>query len=323
MLCGGNTAAYKFALSRALLDVARLGRATVTLPELAPHFARHLLMHLRTGQAQGTMPTSLFLEAGVAHLRGQLDLDAFHDVTVKHAFRYVLDLYHRLPGGESSVPFYVMPSRGTRMLTLTQALLGLAETQRQQLEHEIEARWSLVEHAWTQKRLGLPGQRPLAVDRALDDLVLLPWRNQARVRLTPLRPALSGYQKSRCFYCFAPIDTANGRDCHVDHFFPWIVGFHLPQADLNRVWNLVLACPSCNAGEAGKGDAVPARRFLERLHRRNTDLIDSHHPLRDTLIQDTGTTEPQRWGFLVAMEAQALRYRPRRWSGRSEHEMAF
>lgn len=44
VLFGGTTAAYKFALSHAPLDVARLGRTTVTLPELAPHFAQHLLI---------------------------------------------------------------------------------------------------------------------------------------------------------------------------------------------------------------------------------------------------------------------------------------
>lgn len=323
ILFGPNTASYKFAFGRALLDLAQLGRSSVTLPELAPLRVHHILMHLKGGQAQSTMTDGLFLKAGIAHLNGQLDADSLDDLTAKHAFRYVLDLFHRLPKGESSVKFYLRSKQGKRTLTLTDELLRLTELERQQLAEEIEARWNLVEHAWTQQHLGLPGSRPIVVDHDSQDLVLLPWRNQSRKSLTHLRPALSGYQKSCCFYYFQPMDTTSGQSCHIDHFFPWIVGFQIPQADLNRVWNLVLACPSCNAGESGKWDAIPVRRFLERLHRRNTYLIDSHHPLRDTLIQDTGNTEAQRWQFLTELESHALTYRSRRWVGPPELEAVF
>jgi hypothetical protein len=43
---------------------------------------------------------------------------------------------------------------------------------------------------------------------------------------------------------------------------------------------------------------VPSLPYLERLHARNEWLIDSHHPLRETIIRQTGASEPDRRGFL-------------------------
>ncbi|WP_291432027.1 HNH endonuclease [Deinococcus sp.] len=264
------------------------------------------------------MPGSVFLEGAAAHLRGQLDGDTFHALTVQHAFRYVLDVYHRLPGGESAVEFFQLQRGRRRSLVLTDALLGLTPDQRTQLAAEVEARWTLVEHAWSQRTGALI--RSPTYDDATGELVLVPWRHQTRVPLTPLRPALSGYQKGHCFYCYAPIDTTSGAACHVDHVFPWVLGYRLQNTDLNAVWNLVLACTDCNSGKGGK---LPAQRFVERLHRRNSYLIDSHHPLRAALIQDTGATPKARWAFLTSLETFALDNRPHRWNGRPEHAPVF
>ena len=99
-------------------------QTSVTLAELAPHFARHILNHVQTGQVQGTMRSSIFLDAAQAQVNGQLDLEDFHAITAQQAFRYVLDLYHRLPGGETSVQFYVQ-ERKPRRLVLTDRAPGL------------------------------------------------------------------------------------------------------------------------------------------------------------------------------------------------------
>ncbi|MEG2750163.1 MAG: HNH endonuclease, partial [Acinetobacter sp.] len=42
----------------------------------------------------------------------------------------------------------------------------------------------------------------------------------------------------------------------------------------------------------------PSVSLLERLHKRNEYLITSHHPLRETLISQTGFTELSRRNFL-------------------------
>jgi len=64
------------------------------------------------------------------------------------------------------------------------------------------------------------------------------------------------------------------------------------------VANLVLACTDCNRGVNGKFAQLPAIPLLERLHDRNEYLITSHHPLRETLIAQTGGTTEKRQQFL-------------------------
>ncbi len=61
---------------------------------------------------------------------------------------------------------------------------------------------------------------------------------------------------------------------------------------------LVLACRPCNRGENGKSARIPSLALLERLHTRNEYLINNHHPLKDTLIQQTGENEQSRRDFL-------------------------
>jgi len=44
--------------------------------------------------------------------------------------------------------------------------------------------------------------------------------------------------------------------------------------------------------------SIPTDDLVERLHLRNEYFIGSHHPLRETLIQQTGLTEPDRRYYL-------------------------
>jgi len=43
---------------------------------------------------------------------------------------------------------------------------------------------------------------------------------------------------------------------------------------------------------------VPALHLLERLLQRNEWLIGSHHPLRETIMAQTGRNESERRAFL-------------------------
>ncbi|MBM3484947.1 MAG: hypothetical protein FJX66_16875 [Alphaproteobacteria bacterium] len=129
----------------------------------------------------------------------------------------------------------------------------------------------------------------------------------------------------RCFYCFAEVTvvTTHAALADVDHFFPRVLpqlGVRLP---LDGVWNLVLACRNCNRGADGKSSRLPALRFLERLHTRNEFLISSHHPLRETLIAQTGDTAAVRAAFLKGMYEGALGILLHRWEPKAENEDAF
>jgi hypothetical protein len=93
----------------------------------------------------------------------------------------------------------------------------------------------------------------------------------------------------------------------VDHFFPHSLSSYGIAHPINGVWNLVLACQNCNRGVGGKFDQLPYLRYLERLDKRNEFLIDSHHPLRETLIQQTGQSRTARQYFLWNNYQQAIR----------------
>jgi hypothetical protein len=124
-----------------------------------------------------------------------------------------------------------------------------------------------------------------------------------RVNLAATRPALNGYQRGRSFYCRAamPLITAD-----VDHFFPWILRERREMPDADGIWNLVLACRRRNRGEQGKFAAVPASALVARLHERNEWLIESHHPLRETIMLQTGTDREAGASFLRARQRIAL-----------------
>ena len=83
--------------------------------------------------------------------------------------------------------------------------------------------------------------------------------------------------------------------------------------NINGVWNLVLACRTCNRGEGGKFDLVPSLLLIERLHRRNEFLIASHHPLRDALMMQTGALEQERAAFLQKNYDAAVTHRIACW----------
>ncbi len=76
----------------------------------------------------------------------------------------------------------------------------------------------------------------------------------------------------------------------------------------NGVSNLVLACTDCNRGVNGKFANLPALPLLQRLHERNEYLITSHHPLRETLIVQTGCSTEKRQQFLQQLDLRGLRF---------------
>ena len=146
-----------------------------------------------------------------------------------------------------------------------------------------------------------------------------------RSSLTSCRDALNGYQKGKCFYCFQEISiVANALDlADIDHFHPRMLMQSSLSVQLDGVWNLVLACRDCNRGADGKSSRLPERKFLQRLDTRNEFLIASHHPLRETLMAQTGTNRDERIRFLNEVFTVAAESLIHRWKPRYEHETAF
>jgi 5-methylcytosine-specific restriction endonuclease McrA len=220
--------------------------------------------------------------------------------------------------------FFVDDRKSRKGITLTDNLLVLARTtQAANLPVEVEARWRLAETAWS---LALPPQL-LAVQYDSDLESLFVEVPSARISITGCRDALNGYQKGRCFYCFRDILIARGPESNVDvdHFFPLALNQfpEFVQMNLNGVWNLVLACEDCNRGVGGKFMRVPTTRYLERLHCRNQFYIESHHPLRETLMNQTGQLEIHRRDFLQRVHKEATARLLHHWKPAHEQAPVF
>jgi hypothetical protein len=228
-------------------------------------------------------------------------------------------------GEETPARFFVDERRSRKGIALTDELLSLGEAyQHGNLGREVEARWRLVETAWS---LDIASNLLVARYDPLVGNITVERSGDRRVSVTSCRHALNGYQKGKCFYCSTDITVAgtdvpsgDGEYCEVDHFFPHTLIRSLPakSVNLNGVWNLVLSCQSCNRGKEGKSARVPKIRYLKRLSRRNEYLIDSHHPLRETLRIQTGRTYAKRRAFLRWMDELAIQKLLVRWEPRDE-----
>ena len=64
----------------------------------------------------------------------------------------------------------------------------------------------------------------------------------------------------KCFYCGKLLDSGK---VNLDHFVPWSF------IKDDNLWNLVLACPTCNRS---KNDKLPDEKYLELLVKRNYEL---------------------------------------------------
>ncbi|MEG3898110.1 MULTISPECIES: hypothetical protein [unclassified Microcoleus] len=300
ILFGANAASYKFALAQSLLELAPGGKTLIALDELAEPYARHTLEHLRLCDSQSvqTKVPYPFLEACRQYNREEISYDQLIGITAKEGLKVVLDKFHNLNSSAIPTRFFTNERLGSRAkaIALTDELFRLLESnQAQNLPAEIESRWRLVETAW---ELGI-SRNLIAVGYDAEESLLFTQSNR-RTNITSCRSALNGYQKGKCFYCFGEISIVSGAGdlTDVDHFFPYAIRNEIAQS-VDGVWNLVLACVTCNRGSGGKFHRLPHQRFLERLHKRNEFFIDSHHPLGETIKLQTGKSKPHRRSCLT------------------------
>jgi hypothetical protein len=287
VLFGRNVASYKFALAKCIIELASEGRDRVSLQDLAVPFSQHLCDHLRAAPRQSTSAQSKFLDACRQYNAGSIDADQLRDTTVRMGFNNVIEAFHTVGTGEVGVRFFGDNRKSvTPGIVFTDELNELAAADGSDALAETEARWRLVETAWD---LSLSTSL-IAYDSSRQLLV----PSVRRVALTSARDALNGYQKGRCFYCYRSVSIIGGADDHALQRHNVIEG-------LDLVWNLVLACSDCNRGPEGKFDAVPAVTYLDRLFKRNEYLIMSNHPLRETLIHQTGPTSELRHAHFQAV----------------------
>lgn len=82
-----------------------------------------------------------------------------------------------------------------------------------------------------------------------------------RNNLAPYRQILyNEFEQHKCFYCGKDLDPLRA---HVDHFVPWSF------IKDDKLWNFVLACPTCNIS---KNDKLATEPYLYDLRQRNDSL---------------------------------------------------
>lgn len=322
ILFGNNVASYKFALAESLIEIIPTGRSTITLEELAEPYTRYICTHIAKSPRQTTSNSSEFLETCRKFNEGMTSKDELIGTAVKLGFNNVIDAFHNVNGNKLPVSFFEKDySRGNKKIILTDEIYKLKGLDvYDNLKQEAEARWKLVETSWNLRI----SRNLLNVKYDNEEEVFFVDNNLKRKDVTSARSALNGYQKGKCFYCFDDITVCIGgqNPCDVDHFFPHTMQKYVPFANLDGVWNLVLACKDCNRGTDGKFARRPARRYLKRLAKRNEFLISSHHPLRETLITQTGNNYEERKNFYLKAYEQAKLLGPE-WTTEQRGEEVF
>jgi hypothetical protein len=296
VLYGRNTASYKFALASALLEMRPQAGQLIKLDELAPAFALSIAKHLATSPKQITTAKGKFIDACLSYNQDQ-NLDALVDATVAHGFVNVIDAFHVVSAAPVAHQFFVDERKANKGIRVTDEFSRLISGhQAGNLDQEVDSRWRLVETAWN---LGISANLlTIHHDHGAGEMFTMDHALR-RKTVTSSRGALNGYQKGRCFYCHADLTlSGDAMNTDVDHFFPHKLKQLGLGVNFDGVWNLVLSCSTCNRGTKGKFDRIPSGRLLQRLHNRNEYLIGSHHPLRETLMQQTGLNTADRSAYI-------------------------
>lgn len=320
ILFGRNVASYKFALASALYEVDKTGSDLITLDQLAVPFSGYLCEHLKHAPKQITSRSSQFLETCLKFNRGEITHAQLIEATVRLGFNNVIDAFHYVNQGEIDKRFFLDERKTNNGIRLTDNFFLLGERlQYKNLAFETNARWNLVEQAWS---MGI-SRNLVGVEFDEDNQLLFTRVNARRVDITSCRDSLNGYQKGRCFYCFKPISLVPGDAelADVDHFIPWAARHEV--SNINGVWNLVLACRCCNRGVEGKSARIPDLRLLQRLHTRNEYFIQSKLPLHETIVLQTGSRHEARKSFLQRNWQAALDKLIHTWKPNTEGEATF
>lgn len=316
ILLGRNVASYKFALAKSLLEIDS-SSTEIEIEKIATPFAKNICEHLKNNEKQVTSKSSKFLETCKKFNNSEISEDELKQTTVKLGFVNVIDAFHVVAREET--PRFFIDNRGNnKSIILTDNFYKLKENDIYgNLKNEAESRWNLWETAIS---LNVnPSLLEIINDKEKNYLYVLD-ENKKRQDVTSSRDALNGYQKGKCFYCYKNISIEQGNEnsCDVDHFFPHILK-NYGVYEVDQIWNLVLTCKECNRGTGGKFEKIPDIQYLYALNKRNNFYIESHHPLRETIINQTGKLQEDRKQFLQRMFDDAVNNIPVKWKPKERY----
>ena len=277
ILYGLNQATYKIALGKTLLELAQNKRNEIDWHLLSKAYFDNYINRLATSsRAQQSNPARKTVMEKIVNLY-QLNKINYDEAITKvgsEAFNDVIPRFQTI-GTDKTIAgekFYHF-IHGEKLF-LHDSVFQIQEMYNDELIAEINARWSLLEGAFTIAN----GNCELTND--IRDVYLL--NGYERTNLTNNIPFLQGYQGNLCFYCTEKINADN---IHVDHVLPR----QFIQND--EIWNLVLSHSLCNQH---KSDSLVGKHYLEKLLARNENIIGSNHPWKKKIIEALGMTSDKR-----------------------------
>jgi hypothetical protein len=262
ILYGLNAATYKMALATSLLEFAKSGENKISWDDLSASFYENYRQRLLDNPSpQQATPGRLTVLERIVNKENQGKLNrtqAIEEVGLA-GFKDVIPRFQTI-GRDAHIAkgaFYEFDFG--KSISLKDELLHLGETSFVELSDEVEARWRLLEGAFSINH----SQENFKLANDIRDIYL--HDGYKRTPLTHNIPFLSGYQGNVCFYC----GEALGTDVHVDHVLPRQIINH------DEIWNLVLSHPDCNLQ---KSDKLVGPQFIEKLIARNENIMGSNHP---------------------------------------------
>lgn len=285
---GKNMSTYKMAVGWLLIKYAMNNQDKVYLDDLAGDFFHLYKDRISNGQRQiKQVGRHTFVEQEVWALdSGNIsESEAIENVKRKSLMGMVLPRFNTIHGKNIPVPFYTFDQR---VLSLNKNALNLfADVGNVFLRDHVVARWGMLEHAFT--------ERGFAESLTLDDKLEHFMHRTKRTNIARFTDVLSSYQNNRCFYCEREIY----QESDVDHVIPRKIIQH------DEVWNLVLSHAMCNRE---KSDKIPSTRFIEKLIKRNEDVMNSEHPLKERMRLDVGKNYVERRGQVVDAVQKAKKW---------------
>lgn len=277
ILYGLNQATYKIALGKTLLQLAENGKENVEWNKLSKYFLDNYLERLASKyRPQQSNPNRLtVMERIVTGInKGIYSYEEAIELVGKNAFNDVIPRFQTI-GTDTEIAankFYHFDHG--KSLHIHDTVFALNQNSRTELDAELQARWSLLEGAFT------ISQENYELTNDLREIYLV--NGNGRSNLTSNIPFLTGYQGNVCFYCGEPISNEN---IHVDHVLPFQVLHH------DEIWNLVLCHDICNLH---KSDALVSRHYIEKLITRNENIMGSNHPWKKKIALQLGANPIMR-----------------------------
>jgi hypothetical protein len=106
ILFGKNSATYKFAFAKALLELINKETTFISLKDLAEPFAMNIVQHLKANDKQGNSSSSKFLNFCIAYINNSISKEQLLIQTEKLGFVNVVDAFQVVNRDVIPNPFY-------------------------------------------------------------------------------------------------------------------------------------------------------------------------------------------------------------------------